>query len=145
MNREKLTENLKLIEKLAAECLSAIGDPTPSTGKENKGARKGAEPEPKTQKPDFALPLRPFVKKYARNLSGPQKFALVLAYLTKGRADVQVELTSITRPWNKMTGLLGGYNQAYSTRAKDKGWVDSPKASVYVLLPGWAEILRAAI
>jgi hypothetical protein len=89
--------------------------------------------------------MRAFVNDHARQLSGPQKFALLLAYLSKGNPETEVAFTDIETNWNKMTGLLGGkFNRAHSTRAKDKGWVDSPKHGVYVILPSWEEILNVS-
>lgn len=90
------------------------------------------------QKPDLTLPLRPFMNRYAQGISGPRKFALLVARLSGGDSNAEVPGNDIERQWNKMKGLLGGaFNPAYSTRAKDNGWVDSPKMGVYILLPGW--------
>jgi hypothetical protein len=87
--------------------------------------------------------MRAFVKTHARTLSGPKKFALLVAYLSKNNPEKTVPFTDIESNWNKMTGLLGKYNPAHSTRAKDNGWVDSPKQGVYVIVPGWEIILNA--
>jgi len=94
---------------------------------------------------NFSMPMRAFVKAHARLLSGPQKFALLVAYLSKDNPATNVALTDIESNWNRMTGLLGGkFNRAHSTRAKDHGWVDSPKQGVYVILPSWKEILNVS-
>lgn len=90
---------------------------------------------------DFGLSIRNFVKTHARSMSGPQRFALLVAYQTKGKTDQQVELAHIVKQWNKMTAHLGKFNLAYTTRAKDEGWVDSPKHGHYILLSKWAEVL----
>jgi hypothetical protein len=95
-------------------------------------------------KPNFSTPMRAFVKDHARTLSGPKKFALLVAYLSKNNPGKTVPFTDIESNWNKMTGLLGKFNRAHSTRAKDNGWVDSPKQGVYVIVPGWEVILDAA-
>jgi hypothetical protein len=92
---------------------------------------------------NFSTPMRAFVKAHARTLSGPKKFALLVAYLSKNNPEKTVPFTDIEGNWNKMTGLLGKYNPAHSTRAKDNGWVDSPKQGVYVIVPGWEVILNA--
>jgi hypothetical protein len=43
-----------------------------------------------------------------------------------------------------MKPLLGGkLNRAHSTRAKENGWVDSPKRGIYVVLPHWKDIFDA--
>jgi hypothetical protein len=141
--REKLVSSLRQIETLVAECLAAA-DQIPSVRiARPKKIDQREKQQGATQKPDFTLPLRPFVNKHARNMSGPEKFALVLAHMTKGKTGVQVELATITKAWSKMTALLDDFNLAYTTRAKDKGWVDSPKKKFYALLPGWVEILDA--
>jgi hypothetical protein len=87
--------------------------------------------------------MRAFIKAHARTLSGPKKFALLVAYLSKNDPGKTVLFTDIESNWNRMTGLLGKYNSAHSTRAKDNGWVDSPKQGVYVIVPGWEVILSA--
>ena len=102
------------------------------------GSRKGSP-----VRANFSTPMRAFVKAHARTLSGPKKFALLVAYLSKNNPEKTVPLTDIESNWNKMTGLLGEYNPAHSTRAKDNGWVDSPKQGVYVIVPGWEIILNA--
>src|SRR5947207_3415474 len=78
---------------------------------------------------DFELPTRAFVKKYAaRRMSGAKRFVLLLASLTKGKAAVDVPFQDIKRSWDKMTEPMGGkFNPAHTTRAKDNGWIDTPK------------------
>lgn len=93
---------------------------------------------------NFSTPMRAFIKAHARTLSGPKKFALLVAYLSKNNPENTVLFTEIESNWNKMTGHLGKFNPAHSTRAKDNGWVDSPKQGVYVIVPGWEVILSAA-
>jgi hypothetical protein len=91
---------------------------------------------------DFALPARAFVKKYGAAMGGPKKFALLLAKLVGGRIGEPVERAAIEKSWNKMRPLMGGsFNGAYTNRAKENAWVDSPKTGQYVLLPAWTEIL----
>lgn len=92
---------------------------------------------------DFTLPPRAFIKRNARDLSGPQKFTMLLARLAGGKAGVAISRGSIEKTWNRMTELMGGrFNPAYTTRAKDNGWVDTPKPGSYALLPGWADARR---
>jgi hypothetical protein len=142
MKREKLISSLRQIEQLVANCLEAADELPSSPVVRRKGTNPTDRAQGRSEKPEFALPLRPFAKKHARNMSGPQKFALVLAHMTKGQIGVEVELTPIRKAWSKMTELLDDFNFAYPTRAKNHGWVDSPKKNVYTLLPGWTEILR---
>jgi hypothetical protein len=94
---------------------------------------------------NFATPIRAFVKLHARNLTGAQKFALLVAYLTRGDGQKEIQMTEVENNWNRMKPLLGGkFNLAYTTRAKDNGWVDSPKRGIYKILPDWKGIFDAA-
>src|SRR4029077_1079141 len=90
---------------------------------------------------DFNLPVRPFMKKYGSEMSGPKRFTLLLAHCARGAEGVPSNLEELARLWNSMKGMGGTFNSAYPTRAKDNGWVDSTKTGVYVRLPGWTEIL----
>jgi hypothetical protein len=88
---------------------------------------------------NFSLPTRAFMKRYAADLSGPKKLTLLVARLVEGQTNTLVARTEIEGQWKKMKGLLGGrYNSAYDTRARDSGWISSPKAGVFQLLDGWA-------
>ncbi len=115
----------------------------PSSKASHKRAQKVPQSAPKTPV-NFSTPIRAFVKQHAHDLSGPQKFALLIAYLTKGDRKKEVLTGDVEKQWNRMKPLLGGkFNLAYPTRAKDNGWVDSPKRGVYIVLPGWKGILDA--
>jgi len=99
--------------------------------RDEEGPAKGA-------RPDLSLPLRPFIKRNAQGASGAKKFTLLLAHMAKGDVDAEVARADIEKQWNKMKGLLGGpFNAAYTSRARDNGWVDSLKFGAYKLLPGW--------
>jgi hypothetical protein len=88
----------------------------------------------------FSLNVRAFVKRYGSKLSGTQKFTLLVARLAQGKIGHAVSIKDIESWWNKMKGILGGaYNPAHSTRAKDRGWVDSPKFGVYALSHDWKD------
>jgi hypothetical protein len=140
MNTEKIRASLKQIESLVKECLEAIGDQGP--------ARRVQTPRPiradaraRSNSLDLTLPFRAFVNEYAHDMSGREKFTLVLAHVLQGDLKAESTLETITRAWNRTKGSLGNFNVAYTTRAKDKGWVDSPRTGVYVLRPSWTEIL----
>jgi hypothetical protein len=111
--------------------------------KRNASNRKSAAPGSAAQAQhgeaeiDLSLPLRPFMNRYGRGSSGPRKFVLLVAHNTKGDIAAEVPSSEIQKQWAKMTGLLGEFNGAFTTRAKDNGWVDSPKFGVYKLLAGW--------
>ncbi len=86
---------------------------------------------------------RAFMKRYANGLRGPQIFTLLLARLTKGDTAKEVTLVELEKHWNSMKALMDGpFNRAHSNRAKDSGWVDSPKRGIYVLASSWREALR---
>ena len=92
---------------------------------------------------DFTLPVRPFMKRFASNSAGPKKFTMLLAYMAQGGSNVEIKRAELEAAWSRMSGILGGgFNGAYATRAKDFGWVDSPKNGVYVLLPSWKAALK---
>jgi hypothetical protein len=100
-----------------------------------------------TKRPDFTLPLRAFVITCGgRKMTGPAKFVLVVAGLTKGDTKVAVGTETIKKAWSKMTEPLGGtFNAAYPTRAKDKAWVESPKKGSYKLRETWTSILSEGL
>ncbi len=70
------------------------------------GSRTKRESGGKVQEPtrrealDFSLPVRAFVKRYAKGLRGPQKFTLLLARLTGGKADTALSGQDVARAWN---------------------------------------------
>ena len=140
MNTERIRASLEQIEGLVADCLRAIGDQTPPSGTKRKTRPQNGLPMA-SRKPDLNLPFRPFMHRYAGRMSGSQKFTLILAHLVKGNLKTEAKLDVVIKAWGKMKGLLGNFNLAHPTRAKDKGWVDSPKTGVYVLRPSWTEIL----
>jgi hypothetical protein len=105
-------------------------------------------PDPKPQKatartkPDLSLPVRAFMKQHCKGLGGAQKFTTLLAKLTGGKIGAAVGLKEIEKSWNRMTALMGGrFNPAYTTRAKDNGWVDTPKTGHYALRADWEKAL----
>ena len=85
---------------------------------------------------------RAFMKKYGNGSSGTQKFTLLLARLAEGETNREVTLGDIQKHWNRMKPLMGGpFNGAHSIRARDNGWVDTPKRGVYLLTDSWKEAL----
>lgn len=92
---------------------------------------------------NFSINERAFIKRYATNKSGPKKFTLLLAYLTKGELEKSIELNEIKKNWNKMKAktLLGKFNMFYPNEAKTKGWIDSRKYGTYCLANEWENVL----
>lgn len=110
-------------------------------------ARRTSEPRGTTSTQpsdiDLSLPIRAFVKKYAGGMRGPQKFTLVLAHIAGGDASKKIPRADVEKQWKKMSGLLrGSFNPAYTTRAKDEGWVDSSGKGAYTLLTNWRGIFK---
>lgn len=92
---------------------------------------------------DFELNERNFVKTYAKGMSGPKKFTLLLAFIAKGKIGETIEVNKIRSRWNKMKAknLLGyPFNVNYPTAAKDHGWVDTKKRGTYFLRNTWMKI-----
>ena len=89
---------------------------------------------------NFNLPIRAFINKNANGMAGAEKFTLLLAHMAKGKINSEVTVKDLKKSWGKMEGLLGEFNSAHPVRAKDNGWVDSPKVGTYVLLSDWKQI-----
>lgn len=87
---------------------------------------------------DLGLPARAFFKKFANKATAAGKFALVVAHIAKGTAGKEVDTSEIVKVWNQNSGVLGGvYQTVYGTRSKEKGWVNSTKRGMFVLMDGW--------
>jgi len=123
------------------------GDASVVAGPRGSPSRGAARTKPQRKAPvrtslDFSLPVRAFVKRHAKKLGGPQKFTVLLARLSAGKVGAAIGRKEIETAWNRMTEPMGGrFNPAYTTRAKDNGWVDTPKPGSYALLTGWAKAL----
>jgi len=92
---------------------------------------------------NFSLNARTFVKRYAIHKSGPKKFTLLLAFLTKGELEKSIGLNEIKKYWNKNKAktLLGKFNMFYPNEAKTKGWVDTKEYGTYCLTNEWKDVL----
>lgn len=103
---------------------------------------KGRAPSLPAMDVDFAQPLRPNMKRLGKGLSGSRKFTVLLALLLGGQLGKERSLKDIEKAWNRMKLLMEGkFNPAHTTRAKDAGWVDTPRPGYYVLLPNWTKSL----
>lgn len=96
---------------------------------------------------NFNLDIRAFVKRYVagkKKKSGPQKFVFLLAYMSQGNMDKDIEVKEIKKKWDKMKSkeLLGiPFDAKTATRAKTNGWVRSRKHGSYHLTKSWIEVL----
>lgn len=127
----------------AGETFQGVVELLPSTP--NSVAKRKTAPKAQTvTSVDLSLPIRAFIKQYARGLSGPERFTILVAYLSKGQLATEVSSSEIEEQWNKMKPLLGGseLNRAHSTRAKEHGWIDSPSRGKYVIRSTWKGALR---
>lgn len=73
-------------------------------------------------------------------MGGAQRFTLLLAKMCNGKVGTPIDLAEIANSWGKMKGLIGDFHTGFATRAKDRGWVDSPARGSYVLTPRWRVI-----
>src|ERR1700683_995691 len=80
---------------------------------------------------DYELPLRPFIKRFGAKMSGPKRFVLLLAHLAHGKTGIPVQVAELQKAWNSMVGMMGVFNTAYPTRAKDNGWGGATTARSY--------------
>jgi hypothetical protein len=138
-DRKELIAALQQIKSIADECLGSLGERS-QAGHMKKITTRIVRPSPQI---DFEKPARPFVKSYAKGLTGPKKFVLILSWLCKGDLKKEVPLKEIEARWNKMTSLLGmKFNRFFPPQAKDNDWVETKGKGSYKLRPNWNEILR---
>lgn len=141
MARNNIRDNLLEIKALVDVCLADLdrGVP-PRTTKPTQRTQSIANTQV-----DLDVPIRPFVKKYAKGMSGPKKFTLLLARLAKGDFKAEIALAEIERNWNKMrsASLMGmNFNRFYPMQAKNSDWVDSGRKGFYKLRPSWRNIFQ---
>jgi len=139
-DREHLIAAIEQIKMVADECLRRVRN---GSRPQNPRIRRARTPQPRTSQIDLDKPIRPFIKSYARGLSGPKKFALVLGWLCKGDLKREVELKEVEKCWNNMTSLLEmRFNRFFPARAKENDWVDSKKKGFYNLRPTWKDATK---
>ncbi|MFZ3012038.1 MAG: hypothetical protein WA060_03545 [Minisyncoccia bacterium] len=141
MKKEEIVFELKKAQKIINTCLDALESASGKILISNRVKKKGERSA--VSNVDFSLNERNFIKTYAKGMSGPKKFTLLLAFMAKGRTNVDVEMSAISTKWSKMTGkdLLGyKFNLYYSVTAKTSGWVDSKKHGTYHLRNTWMNI-----
>ena len=142
MDIEKLVSLLQEIKALSDECLASLDE----SAKPRHVMKQSTAPS-RVRKPpdlDFDKPIRPFIKQYSKDMSGPERFTLLLARLVGGDLKKQVQLKEVERHWNTMTSLMDRmeFNQFFPSQAKDRDWVESKKRGSYNLRPNWKEIFK---
>ncbi|HUW21423.1 MAG TPA: hypothetical protein VMW41_02015 [Candidatus Bathyarchaeia archaeon] len=132
MTDNNLTQIIARIEKLE----KAVFGPDTKTSKTPSKKLPGTNV-------DFSLNERAFVKRYTIDKSGPKRFTLLLAYLSKGDKSKNIELSELKKCWNKMTAktLLGKFNMFYPNDAKTRGWINSKEYGKYNLTNEWKNVL----
>lgn len=140
MNTDALILRIKELKAIAEECLTMLGQVEPHSSRVNApAANKRRNP----LRLDFGKPIRPFMKAYAKNLSGPKKFVLLLAWLTKGDLKKQVLQSEIQKQWNRMTAILEmDFNRFFAAAAKDNDWVEAKTKGLYNLRPAWSDSIK---
>jgi hypothetical protein len=136
---ETLEQRVDAAKQLLAKALALLNRNGSAPVKSRSA--KLAAPVRVSTAPSFSLNIRAFMKRYASDKSGPQKFALLLARLANGKTGVDIPAKDIEAEWKRMKGVLGAYNTAYSTRAKEQGWLNPSKHGVYSLSSSWTEVL----
>jgi len=143
MDNNKLISLLQQIKDLVEESIAILK----GSAKHQRVAKNPTIPlhALKPTSLDFDKPMRPFIKQYAKGMSGPKKFTLLLSRLVKGNLKQEITLEEIEKNWNKMKSedLLGmDFNRSFAGRAKNNDWVDSNRRGVYNLRPSWMAILK---
>lgn len=126
--------DVERVQALLEEALALLGKKPPRSGQHQKA--KTLRPA-STERLSYTLNERAFMKRYGASLGGAAKFTLLIARLAKGKVGLGIPLKEIEAHWKKMTSVMGSYNSAHSTRAKEHGWLDAPKYGVYSLSDQW--------
>jgi hypothetical protein len=146
MRKGSSPTNAAILAKLKS--MSALIDETVELLSSTQPAKVASKRVAKSNNPgtlDFTVPIRPFIKKHGRGMSGAKKFVLLVAHLTGGDVTKTASLDDIVGQWNRMTAktLLGlKFNRFYTAAAKENDWVATGKNGLYHLRPSWKEILR---
>lgn len=145
MRKENIVQKLQQIKSLAELCIGELSSKEGLKKKQVKGLLT-AEPTG-AARINFDMSARAFVRKYGERMSYPQKFTLLIAFLSKGKLSVEISLKNIEKLWKRMTSkdlLKGKFNRSYSTKAKTQGWIrEGKKAGFYRLDPSWTNIFKS--
>lgn len=95
---------------------------------------------------DYSLNERAFLKRYSSGFNGQEFFTLICAYLVGGKENTHLTLIEVKSVWKRCSGIIGiPYSSTFSTRAKERGWIDSSKGTrgSYVLSKYWGDIIKS--
>ena len=144
MEKEEIIIQLQKAQKIIDLCVAELGATAIKLPRSVKKVPATSVPKQGVPDMDFGLNERNFIKTHASGMGGPKKFVLLLARMTQGKTDTDIEVSAIAAKWNKMTSkdLLLGYsfNAKYATVAKTEGWIDSRKYGTYHLRKTWKDI-----
>jgi len=141
MNQSELIKKLNQAKKIIDECLIFSSKKT----KFKKDKKIGSTQFSKKQNFDFTLNHRAFFKDYLnKKMNGQKKFTLIVAYLAKGKLNVEINKSEVENLWNNKVKVFmeGKCKGVYGTRAKDNKYLDSPKFGSYILLKNWIKIFN---
>lgn len=149
MEHEDLRAILQQIKAIVDQALDDLGHGRKPRkmavlGKTHQTAIRAAKPARAAVTIDFDKPIRPFIKQYSKDMSGPERFTLLLARLVEGDLKKEVQLKEVEKQWNAMTSLMDRmeFNRFFPSQAKDRDWVESKKRGFYNLRPNWKEIFK---
>src|SRR5260221_9885139 len=119
MTPEQYIAALRHIQTIVNEALREVPSNRDSGNAKQPAASRS---QVSTTQVSFDMNILAFMNKYAKDLSGPKKFALLVAHLARGDIAAQIPYQDIRGQWNKMTTVLGGdFNPAHGNRAKAAG------------------------
>ncbi len=132
MSDSQIKSIIKRLERLEKEVF-----------RERDDVKTKARQKTKNNGINYSLNERAFALRYAKGKSGPKKFTILIAFLSKGKIGCDVALRDIEALWNKMKAkdFLGAFNRKYSSKAKNNGWVNSRGTGLYYLTDEWRNVL----
>jgi hypothetical protein len=143
MNNTELEKQLHIIKKATEQALSLLGVEENTTDVQARTVATEVNTDTSEVEVDFSMQSRAFFKKYAKGFSGTKVFVLMVAYFINHQKSEMAPLADIQKEWSKMKGIIKyKYSSAYTVRAKESDWVDSPKSSFYSLRPNWKDIFK---
>jgi len=139
VDKAKLITLLNQVKVLTEECLAGLEGTAAAPG--STKTRKVPVPKLTPKTIDFDIPIRPFLKRYVKGMSGAKKFTLLLSHLVKGDMKKEAALVDIEKQWNRSTSLLKQeFNHFFVAQAKENDWINSTGKGLYVLRPSWKKI-----